>query len=98
MLILQIQNFSNFKELAMNISLDISYYPLSHEHIRPILDFIERLKSHHDLLVRTNGLSTQVFGEFNKVMDTVKEEIRKSFEIPNSVFVLKIVNVDQSAF
>ncbi|MBE0663939.1 MAG: hypothetical protein IH597_15890 [Bacteroidales bacterium] len=82
----------------MNISLDISYYPLNREHIPPILDFIERIKSHHDLLVRTNGLSTQVFGDFDKVMDTVKDEIHKSFEIPNSVFVVKIVNVDQSAF
>jgi hypothetical protein len=31
-------------------------------------------------------------------MDIVKEEIRKSFELPDSVFVLKIVNVDQSDF
>lgn len=82
----------------MNISLDISFYPLNREHIPPILDFIERIKSHNDLLVRTNGLSTQVFGDFDKVMDTVKDEIRKSFEIPNSVFVIKIVNADQSAF
>lgn len=82
----------------MTISLDISYYPLGREHIPHILDFIERLKSHPELLVRTNGLSTQVFGEFDHVMDFVKHEIRQSFEVPHSVFVIKIVNSDQSAF
>jgi len=81
----------------MTISVEISYYPLGREHIPPILDFIKRLKSHKQLLVRTNGLSTQIFGEFDEVMDIAKEEIRKSFELPNSVFVLKVVNVDQSA-
>ncbi len=81
----------------MNISVDISYYPLGREHIPPILEFIERLKSHRQFLVRTNGLSTQVFGEFDEVMDVIKEEIRKSFELPNAVFVIKMVNVDQSA-
>jgi uncharacterized protein YqgV (UPF0045/DUF77 family) len=84
--------------LAMNISLDISYYPLSQEHIPPIFDFIERIKRYPNITVRTNGLSTQVFGDFDSVMDIVKEEIRKSFELPDSVFVLKIVNVDQSDF
>jgi uncharacterized protein YqgV (UPF0045/DUF77 family) len=81
----------------MKISLDISYYPLSQEHIPPILDFIRRVKHYNDLQVRTNGLSTQIFGDYDEVMDAVKEEIRKSFELPHSVFVIKIVNVDQSA-
>jgi len=79
------------------ISLDISYYPLGTEHIPHILDFIQRLKTYPELLVRTNGLSTQIFGDFDKVMDVVRIEIRKSFELPNSVFVIKIVNSDQSA-
>jgi uncharacterized protein YqgV (UPF0045/DUF77 family) len=81
----------------MNISIDISYYPLNREHIPPILEFINRLKNHKHLDVRSNGLSTQVFGPFDEVMDVVKEEIRTSFQLPHSVFVLKIVNVDQSA-
>lgn len=81
----------------MNISVDISFYPLHEEFVPPILDFINRLKTHESLLVRTNGLSTQVFGEFDVVMEAVRSEIKKSFELPHSVFVLKIVNADQSA-
>lgn len=86
------------KSLVMNISVDISYYPLSREHIPPIFDFIERIKNYSNITIRTNGLSTQLFGDFDHVMDITKKEIRKSFELPDSVFVLKIVNVDQSDF
>ncbi len=80
----------------MKISVDISYYPLGGEHIQHILDFITRLNRYAHVTVLTNGLSTQVFGDFEVVMDVIKTEIHKSFEIPHSVFVLKMVNVDQS--
>ena len=36
-----------------------------------------------------------VFGEFDEVMSTVTKCIKDSFEIPNSVFVLKIINMDR---
>jgi len=81
----------------MTISFDISYYPLGTEYIPHILDFIQRLKAYPELRVLTNGMSTQVFGDFDAVMDAVKTEIRKSFELPDSVFVIKIVNADRSA-
>ncbi len=79
----------------MFISADISYYPLGREHIPPILDFIHRLNHHPDIEVKTNGLSTQVYGDYETVMDAIREEVRKSFELPLSVFVIKIVNSDQ---
>ncbi|MDZ4204058.1 MAG: hypothetical protein U1C46_04480 [Bacteroidales bacterium] len=79
----------------MNITIDISYYPLGCDHIPPILDFIHRMNQYPDFVVKTNGLSTQIFGEFDTVMNAVKSEIRKSFELPLSVFVLKIINNDQ---
>jgi len=76
----------------MNTSVDISYYPLNIEYIPPILDFIDRLKKYEGLTAQTNGMSTQVFGEYFEVMDAITKEIHKSFEIPHSVFILKIVN------
>jgi len=39
-------------------------------------------------------MSTQVFGEYFNVMNAITTEINKSFEIPHSVFVLKIINAD----
>ncbi len=39
-------------------------------------------------------MSTQVFGEYFEVMNALTKEIHKSFELPHSVFVLKIINAD----
>ncbi len=78
----------------MNTSVEISYYPLNEEYIPPILDFIKRLNGYNQLTVQTNGMSTQVFGEYFEVMNALTKEIHKSFELPHSVFVLKIINAD----
>ncbi|MBT3174605.1 MAG: hypothetical protein HN336_07125 [Lentimicrobiaceae bacterium] len=78
----------------MNISIDISYYPLKDEFIPPIKNFIDRLNSYKSLSVDTNGMSTQVFGEYRMVMEIITNEIEKSFELPHSVFILKIINAD----
>jgi uncharacterized protein YqgV (UPF0045/DUF77 family) len=78
----------------MNISVDISYYPLKEEFIPPIKNFILRVNQYPDIDVVTNGMSTQVFGSYDLVMKALTTEIKKSFEIPHSVFILKIVNAD----
>jgi len=78
----------------MIISVEISYYPLSEQYLGPIKDFIGRLKSHKDLTVNTNSMSTQVFGEYPVVMKALTDEIYQSFDLPHSVFVLKIINAD----
>ena len=78
----------------MNVSVDISYYPLKDEFIPPIKNFIERLSNYRELVVDTNGMSTQVFGEFRFTMGAITKEIEKSFEIPHSVFILKVINAD----
>ena len=78
----------------MNISVDISYYPLKVEFVEPILDFIHRLQGREEIEVARNGMSTQVFGTYDDVMKVLTEEIKKSFELPHSVFVLKMVNAD----
>jgi uncharacterized protein YqgV (UPF0045/DUF77 family) len=78
----------------MNTSVEISYYPLNVEYIPPIKDFIERMNNYKALRVQTNGMSTQVFGEYAEVMRALTTEIEKSFELPHSVFVLKIINAD----
>ena len=78
----------------MNTSVEISYYPLHNEFIPPIKDFIHRLNQYPDLVVNTSGMSTQVFGKYKYVMDAITREIEKSFELPHSVIILKIVNTD----
>ncbi len=78
----------------MNTSIDISYYPLKVEFIPPIKSFIGRLHGYDGLTVKTNGMSTQIFGEYFEVMQAITDEIHKSFELPHSVFILKIINAD----
>ena len=77
----------------MKVAVDISLYPLDAEFIPPIKDVIDRLNSHADLEVWTNAMSTQVIGEFDVVMDALKQEIGTTFEqIPKGVFVIKMFN------
>lgn len=78
----------------MNISVEISYYPLQDEYVQSILEFIDRLKSYSELQINSTGMSTQVFGNYGDVMRVLTIEIEKSFTIPSSVFVLKIINSD----
>jgi len=77
----------------MKVAVDISLYPLDAEFIPPIKDVIDRLNTHNDLEVWTNAMSTQVVGEFDAVMDALKQEIGTTFErIPKGVFVIKMFN------
>jgi uncharacterized protein YqgV (UPF0045/DUF77 family) len=78
----------------MKISVEVSYYPLKVEYIPPIKDFIARMNQYENLKVQTNNMSTQVFGEYFEVMDALTEEIHKSFDLPHSIFVMKIINAD----
>jgi len=78
----------------MKVSVDISYYPLKVEYIPPIKDFIGRLDNYENITAQTNGMSTQVFGEYFEVMKILTDEIYKSFELPHSVFVMKVINAD----
>ncbi len=76
----------------MRIAVETSLYPLADDFIPPILDFIERLKTHPGLAVITNSMSTQVSGELDDVFDALCTEIGRSFAGPRrSVFVMKVL-------
>lgn len=78
----------------MNTSIEISYYPLHNEFIPHIQDFIFRMNQYQNIEVVTNGMSTQVFGDYDDVMAAISCEIKNSFSLPHSVFILKIVNAN----
>jgi len=78
----------------MKTSIEISYYPLTESYLKPIGQFIERLHKHPGIIIRTSGMSTQIFGEYDNVMSAVTMEIKRSFELPHSVFVMKVINAD----
>jgi uncharacterized protein YqgV (UPF0045/DUF77 family) len=77
----------------MKVAVDISLYPLDEDFIPPIKDVIERLNQHEGLEVWTNAMSTQVIGEFDEVMNALRQEIGSTFEqLPKAIFVIKILN------
>jgi uncharacterized protein YqgV (UPF0045/DUF77 family) len=78
----------------MKISVEISYYPLNEEYKKPIRAFIAALNENKSLVVRTNTMATQVFGEFEDVMGTVQQCMKNAFLLPHSVFVMKVINAD----
>lgn len=82
----------------MKTSIDISYYPLKEEFKPDIKDFIFRMNNYDNIVVKTSGMSTQVFGEYDELMSILIKEIKKSMNIPHSVFVLKIINADLQSY
>ena len=78
----------------MKISVEISYYPLNDKYIQPIKRFIEKFKNDPNIVIKPNTMSTQIFGEYDDVMDKLKTELKEAFTLPHSVFVLKIINAD----
>jgi uncharacterized protein YqgV (UPF0045/DUF77 family) len=76
----------------MDIGVEISLYPLHQQYIPPIQDFIDRLNADRRLKVVTNSMSTQVFGEYEAVMQTLTRELRVTFEgNDKAVFVMKVL-------
>ncbi len=80
----------------MKTSIDISFYPLNKDFRAPIKAFIEALKSHQNVIVKSNSMSTQVFGEYDEVMSVVTKCMKDALELPESIFVLKIINMDRN--
>lgn len=76
----------------MEVSVEISMYPLTENYLPIINDFLRRLNS-YGLQTVTNGMSTQVFGEFDEVMAAVQTSLRSTIELEEKVSVsIKILN------
>ncbi len=80
----------------MKVSVDISLYPLTKEYEKLIIDFIQELRN-SEFKVLENDLSTQIYGDYDKVMAFLSTKIKAVFFDENLyVFVLKIVKGDRS--
>ena len=80
----------------MEIGIEISLYPLTSDYIPPIQDFIDRLNQDGRFKVITNSMSTQIFGDYDTVMQRLVREVRTSLlnqerNQDKAVFVLKIL-------
>ncbi|WP_421808588.1 YkoF family thiamine/hydroxymethylpyrimidine-binding protein [Flagellimonas sp.] len=82
----------------MNISVELTLSPLQDDFETPIIQFIKKLRS-SGLTVLENPLSTQVFGDYDKVMELLNSEIKESFEnLDHVVLTMKVVKSDRSDY
>ena len=76
----------------MNIVAEISMYPLRSDYIPPIDDFLAQLNADPSVEVKTNRMSTQLYGDHETVMDLLKRTTRDSRERFGGVaFVCKLL-------
>lgn len=76
----------------MQVSVEISKYPLAQvDYVTAIKDFIDRINQ-YELDIITNNMSTQIFGDYDKVMHALNIELKHSFEKhETTVFVCKFI-------
>ncbi len=82
----------------MNISVELTFSPLQDDFEEHIISFITKLRA-SGLTVLENPLSTQVYGEYDSVMQVLNTEIKMAFELMDKgLLFLKIVKSDRSAY
>lgn len=82
----------------MKISVELTFSPLTNDFEPAIIRFILALRE-SGLTVLENPLSTQVYGDYDAVMEVLRREMGKSLEaVPQGVFFLKMVKSDRSAY
>lgn len=81
----------------MQVSIEISLYPLAEQAFKTeIWSFIKRLRAIDGLTVVTNGMSTQVFGEYDLTTTAVMAEIKQVHQtLGSAVFVCKFISGDK---
>jgi len=82
----------------MKASFDISLYPLHQDFEKPIKDFIRKLRQSGFELIET-PLSTQVYGDFSKIMSWLDKNLGDTLQNQkHCVVTIKIVKGDRSNY
>lgn len=77
----------------MRLVVEISLYPLDHQYIPTIKDFIDRINSYSQLTTKTSATSTTVAGEMNQLMAILNTEMQATYaQVGQAIFVCKFLN------
>jgi uncharacterized protein YqgV (UPF0045/DUF77 family) len=74
----------------MIATIEISMYALSNDYKERVIAFIQRVKQNKNVRVEVNGLSTQLFGDYDLMMQLLKQEMQHDLMNGSTVFLLKI--------
>lgn len=82
----------------MTISVELTLTPLHDRYEPAIIHFIKRLRA-SNLKIMENPLSTQVYGDYDTVMQVLTTEIKEVFGlIENGLLFMKIVKSDRHEY
>ena len=82
----------------MKVSVELTFSPLQDQYEQEIIRFIRALRA-SGLTVMENPLSTQVYGEYQEVMEVLQREMEQSLNaVQQGVFYMKMVKSDRSAY
>ncbi|MET7028475.1 thiamine-binding protein [Sediminicola luteus] len=82
----------------MNISVELTLSPLQDTYEEHIINFIKKIRA-SGLTVLENPLSTQIYGDYDKVMHLMQVEIKEAFELMDKgLLYMKIVKSDRSEY
>jgi uncharacterized protein YqgV (UPF0045/DUF77 family) len=77
----------------MKVTLEISMYPLTDAYKDEVKNFLRRLHQQPNIELITNGVSTQVFGEYDDVITGYNFALKPSIESGTPISVVtKIIN------
>ncbi len=82
----------------MKISVELTLSPLQDDFEPAIIDFIKALRN-SGLTVLENPLSTQVYGDYDEVMDLLQKEMKIALEaVDRGLLYIKMVKSDRSEY
>lgn len=74
----------------MQATLEVSLNPLTEDYDAVVTAFCERLKNYNGIKVEVNGLSTQLFGDYDRLMEIVQHEVKAVLAAQPAVFHMKM--------
>jgi outer membrane receptor protein involved in Fe transport/uncharacterized protein YqgV (UPF0045/DUF77 family) len=85
----------HFRRLPMQLTAELSLYPLTECYIEVVQTFINDLERHTGLVIRKNAMSTQISGPSHAVMEAVHQALQTSYESAGKqVLVAKFIPGD----
>ncbi|MCR9181781.1 MAG: thiamine-binding protein [Flavobacteriaceae bacterium] len=82
----------------MDISVELTLSPLQDSYEQPIIDFIKKLRN-SGLKTLENPLSTQIYGDYDSVMNVLNSEMKIVLEaVERGVLYIKIVKSNRSDY
>lgn len=76
----------------MQITVEISYYPLLDSYNEPVAEFLKEITQSENIAIEPGIMSTLLTGQYGDVMELLEKKLRLLMEKYPSVFTLKISN------